>query len=63
MKKASILDVGNFRVFYNLANLYLSNGDLTNAEITMMSGLQLQPNSEDGQYLLKLIQSKITSDY
>ena len=62
MEKAMVLDSNNFRVFYNLANLYMTNGYLAKAEKTINKGLQLQPDSEDGKYLLRLIQSRLTSE-
>jgi tetratricopeptide (TPR) repeat protein len=51
-------DPYNFRAFYNLANLYLSDGDLVKAEKTINKGLLLQPDSEEGIYLLNLIKSQ-----
>ena len=58
LEEAKRLDPANFRVYYNLANLYLTNSNLPKAKQTMVAGLQLQPNSEEGQYLLRLIESK-----
>ncbi len=52
------LDNSNFRVYYNLANLYLSSEQYKKAETVMMQGLQIQPQSQEGLQLLKLIQSK-----
>ncbi|RLD22610.1 MAG: hypothetical protein DRI69_00755, partial [Bacteroidetes bacterium] len=48
-------DPTNFRTFYNLANLQLSQQNLKTAEQTMKSGLALWPDSEEGLYLLSLI--------
>jgi tetratricopeptide (TPR) repeat protein len=58
MEKAIRLDQLNFRGFYNLANLYLTTGDLVKAKKTMILGMALQPDSEEGKYLLNLIESK-----
>jgi tetratricopeptide (TPR) repeat protein len=49
------LDPGNFRAYYNLANLLLTDKQLTKAEKVMVEGLLLQPESPDGLYLLALI--------
>jgi tetratricopeptide (TPR) repeat protein len=62
MEKAMVLDSNNFRVFYNLANLYMTNGYLAKAEKTIYKGLLLQPDSEEGKYLLNLILSKLTTE-
>jgi tetratricopeptide (TPR) repeat protein len=62
MEKAIQLDPLNFRSFYNLANLYLTAGDLAKARKTMIFGMALQPDSEEGKYLLNLIQSKSGKD-
>ena len=62
MERAVLFDPLNFRAYYNLANLYLTTGDLAKAKRTMISGLRLEPNSEDGKYLLNLIQSKIAEE-
>ena len=48
-------DPGNFRSYYNLANLHLTQQQLKKAENIMKSGLKLQPESQDGRYLLALI--------
>ena len=58
MEKAIQFDQYNFRAYYNLANLYLTTGDLVKANSTMIAGMRLQPDSEEGKYLLNLIQSK-----
>jgi tetratricopeptide (TPR) repeat protein len=58
MEKAIQFDQLNFRAYYNLANLYLTSGDLVRANTTMIAGLRLEPSSEEGKYLLNLIQSK-----
>ncbi len=52
------LDDSNFRAYYNLANLYFTSGQNKKAENLMTQGLQLQPRSQEGLQLLKLIQSK-----
>ena len=49
------LDPGDFRSYYNLANLLLNQQQLQQAEKTMNTGLDLLPNSQEGQYLLALI--------
>ncbi|MEN8249223.1 MAG: tetratricopeptide repeat protein [Bacteroidota bacterium] len=51
-------DPSFFRAYYNLANLYLANDQLIKAERTMLSGLQVVPDSEEGQYLLRLIKDR-----
>ena len=48
----------DFRAHYNLANLYFTSSNLKRAEQVMVKGLRLQPQSEEGQYLLELIRSK-----
>lgn len=48
-------DPSYFRSYYNLANLYLTTNQLGKAERTMQAGLQVEPNSQEGQYLLNLI--------
>ena len=58
MEMAIQFDRFNFRSFYNLANLYLSSGEIAKAERNMISGLAIQPDSEEGKYLLNLILSK-----
>ncbi len=58
LEKAIYYDPQNFRAYYNLANLYLSVGEVNRAEETIISGLQLQPDSEDGKYLLSVIKLK-----
>lgn len=50
-------DSQNFRAYYNLANLYLTSGNIRKAESTIQRGLSLEPNSEEGQNLLKIIKS------
>jgi tetratricopeptide (TPR) repeat protein len=62
MEKSIQFDQLNFRSFYNLANLYLTAGDLAKARKTMIFGMALQPDSEEGKYLLNLIQSKSGKD-
>jgi len=52
------LDASNFRAYYNLANLYLTSNNVNKAANVMQQGLQIQPNSQEGLQLLKLIQSK-----
>jgi len=52
------LDNSNYRAYYNLANLYFTVGQIKKAENIMIQGLQLQPQSQEGVQLLKLIQSK-----
>ena len=59
LKKSIAYDSQNFRAYYNLANLYLAAGRLPQAERTIKTGLKLQPESQDGQYLLNLIRSKL----
>ena len=51
------LDGLNFRAYFNLANLYFQNGALVKAERTISTGLRVEPNSEEGLNLLKLIQT------
>jgi tetratricopeptide (TPR) repeat protein len=58
LEKSIFYDSLNFRAYYNLANLYLTAGILNRAEQTINAGLTLQPDSEEGQYLLKVIKSK-----
>jgi tetratricopeptide (TPR) repeat protein len=62
MERAIQLDQLNFRSFYNLANLYLAASDFSKARKTMISGMALQPDSEEGKYLLNLIESKSGKD-
>jgi predicted CXXCH cytochrome family protein len=62
LESAIKLDQLNFRAYYNLANLYFSASDLSNAEKTMVDGLRLEPNSADGLYLLNLIRTKPGSE-
>ncbi len=57
MEKSIQFDDLNFRAYYNLANLFFQNGNQAKAEKTMIRGLRLQPDSEDGRNLLRLIQS------
>ena len=52
------LDKSNYRAYYNLANLYVTNGKNKEAENVMVQGLQIQPQAEDGLQLLQLIRSK-----
>ncbi len=52
------LDNSNYRAYYNLANLHFTAGQIKKAESIMILGLQLQPQSQEGLQLLKLIQSK-----
>ena len=58
LEKSIFYDSRNFRAYYNLANLYLTAGNLSKAERTIKAGLGLQPDSEEGLYLLKVIQLK-----
>lgn len=51
-------DPNDFRAYYNLANLYFTDANFFKAEKIMLMGLNLQPQSEEGQYLLELIRSK-----
>ena len=62
MERSIQLDPLNFRAFYNLANLYFTSGELGKAERSMRSGMALQPNSEEGQYLLDLIKSEAANN-
>jgi tetratricopeptide (TPR) repeat protein len=48
-------DPNNLRAYYNLANLQLGQQQLSDAEKTMKAGLILQPESQEGNYLLSLI--------
>ena len=50
-----VFDDNNFRSYYNLANLLLNQKQLKKAEKVMDDGLYLEPNSQEGRYLLALI--------
>jgi predicted CXXCH cytochrome family protein len=52
------LDPFNFRAYYNLASIYLVEGSLVSAERTINAGLRLQPNSEEGKNLRRMILAK-----
>ncbi len=58
LEKAIELDASNFRAYYNLANLYLITNNAKKAEKMMQKGLQIQPQSQEGLQLLKLIQHR-----
>lgn len=58
LSNAVKFDPNDFRAYYNLANLYFTNANFVEAEKIMLLGLNLQPQSEEGNYLLELIRSK-----
>ena len=55
MTNSIVFDDNNFRSYYNLANLLLNQEQLKKAEKVMDDGLYLEPNSQEGRYLLALI--------
>ena len=56
--KATRLFPGEFRYYYNLANILFREGDYREAEKIIRKGLDIQPQSEDGRYLLELIRQR-----
>jgi predicted CXXCH cytochrome family protein len=57
LEKSIYFDPLNFRAHYNLANLHLLAKEFSKAELVMLAGLELQPESNEGLHLLKLIKS------
>lgn len=58
LEKVTKLDPQYFRAFYNLANLYYRTKQFSLAKKAINSALVLQPNSEECDQLLQLIQNR-----
>ncbi len=57
LEEAIVKDPTNYRAYYNLANLYFTTNN-PSAKKVMLQGLQIQPQSQEGIQLLKMIESK-----